>query len=144
MEAIKRFNIRVYGVLIHEGMVLISHETYREHSFTKFPGGGLEYGEGPEDCVLREIREELNIEVKIDAHLYTTGFFQRSAFRPEDQVVSIYYLLSAQDIDPQAIASIHNQNDIESERFEWVSLQVLHSGLFTFPIDKKVAGLLKR
>jgi ADP-ribose pyrophosphatase YjhB (NUDIX family) len=140
MEAINRFNIRVYGVLMHEGQVLISHETYHEHSFTKFPGGGLEYGEGPEECVLREFKEELDLEVRIVRHLYTTGFFQRSAFRPEDQVVSIYYLLSAQGIDPQAIADIHNQNEIESERFEWVPFSEVHKGLFTFPIDKKLVG----
>jgi ADP-ribose pyrophosphatase YjhB (NUDIX family) len=138
MEAINRFNIRVYGVLMHEGKVLISHETYHEHSFTKFPGGGLEYGEGPEECVLREFKEELDLEVRIVRHLYTTGFFQRSAFRPNDQVVSIYYLLSAENLDPQAILNIHNQNEIESERFDWVPMPELHEGLMTFPIDKKV------
>jgi 8-oxo-dGTP diphosphatase len=143
MEAINRFNLRVYGVLMHEGQVLISHETYMEHSFTKFPGGGLEYGEGPEECVIREFKEELDLKVRIVRHLYTTGFFQRSAFRPNDQVVSIYYLLSAENLDPQAILNIHNQNEIESERFEWVPMPELHEGLFTFPIDKKVVMLLK-
>lgn len=142
MEAINRFNIRVYGVLVHEGFVLISHETFRAHSFTKFPGGGLEFGEGPEEGVVREFKEELDLEVTVERHLYTTGFFQRSAFYPADQVISIYYMVRAGQLDVQRIAAIRNNNGHESERFEWVRLEDLHEGLMTFPIDKKVVTLL--
>ncbi|MFN5439619.1 MAG: NUDIX hydrolase, partial [Bacteroidota bacterium] len=41
------FNIRVYGILISDdNQVLVSDEFIRGNYYTKFPGGGLEFGEG--------------------------------------------------------------------------------------------------
>ena len=75
------FNIRVYGILINEtGQVLVSDEMIRGMNITKFPGGGLEFGEGTRDCLRREFMEEMNLQVQIGDHIYTTDFFQRSAF----------------------------------------------------------------
>ena len=43
------FNIRVYGILINDKkQVLVSDEFIRGGYYTKFPGGGLELGEGRE------------------------------------------------------------------------------------------------
>jgi len=42
-----RFNVRVYGLLINDrNEILISDEQEYGMQFSKFPGGGLEYGEG--------------------------------------------------------------------------------------------------
>ena len=41
----KHFNIRVYGILIQDSNVLVSDEYIKGKNITKFPGGGLEYGE---------------------------------------------------------------------------------------------------
>ena len=48
------FNIRVYGILINEQhQLLVSDEYIRGNYYTKFPGGGLEFGEGTRDCLVR-------------------------------------------------------------------------------------------
>ena len=84
------FNIRVYGLLINEQkQVLVSDELIRGMYITKFPGGGLEFGEGTRDCLQREFMEEMNLNVTIGDHLYTTDYFQMSAFNPEHQIISI-------------------------------------------------------
>src|SRR5450432_2911122 len=86
------FTIRVYGILLRENkQVLVSDEFIRGQYYTKFPGGGLELGEGTRDCLKREFKEEMDLDVQIGEHLYTTDFFQMSAFNPEDQIISIYY-----------------------------------------------------
>src|SRR6476469_10223020 len=91
-----RFNVRVYGILLNEEkQVLVSDELIRGNYYTKFPGGGLEYGEGTRDCLRREFLEEMNLKVEVGEHLYTTDFYQQSAFNPEHQIVSIYYLVKA-------------------------------------------------
>ena len=90
------FTIRVYGILINENkQVLVSDEYIRGNYYTKFPGGGLEFGEGTRDCLKREFKEEMDLDVEIGDHLYTTDFFQMSAFRPDQQIISIYYMAKA-------------------------------------------------
>src|SRR5439155_6054452 len=92
-----RFNIRVYGILINEQkQVLVSDEFIRGNYYTKFPGGVLEFGEGTRDCLKREFKEEMDLEVEIGDHIYTTDYFQMSAFRPDHQI--IFHLLCCQSI----------------------------------------------
>ncbi len=45
----------------------------------KFPGGGLEYGEGVLECLHREFDEELNVKVDVVEHFYTQENFLVSA-----------------------------------------------------------------
>src|SRR4029079_18377799 len=90
------FNLRVYGILINEQkQVLVADELIRSMYITKFPGGGLEFGEGTRDCLKREFREEMNLDVEVGEHLYTTDYYQQSAFNPAHQIISIYYIVKA-------------------------------------------------
>ena len=90
------FTIRVYGILINEAkQVLVSDEYIRGGYYTKFPGGGLELGEGTRDCLQREFIEEMNLKVAVGDHIYTTDIYQRSAFNNAHQIVAIYYLVQA-------------------------------------------------
>lgn len=136
-----RFNIRVYGLLIDEGRVLLVHERIGDFEFTKFPGGGLELGEGTRDCLVREFMEETGIAVSTGRHLYTTDFFQVSAFKSTDQIISVYYevkpLTSPFEVPVEEIRVIENGRE-EFLKFFWVPLDALHSDLVTFPIDKLV------
>ncbi|NDC79601.1 MAG: NUDIX domain-containing protein, partial [Chitinophagia bacterium] len=85
-------SVRVYGILIDESRrVLVSDEFIRGAYYTKFPGGGLEFGEGTRDCLRREFMEEMGLSVEVGRHIYTTDFYQRSAFNPDHQILSIYY-----------------------------------------------------
>src|SRR6185295_18579844 len=89
------FNLRVYGILLGENkQVLVSDEYIRGGYYTKFPGGGLEFGEGTLECLVREFQEEINLEVEVVEHIYTTDFFQISAFDNKSQIISIYYLVN--------------------------------------------------
>src|SRR6476620_3341471 len=125
-----RFNIRVYGILINEKkQVLVSDELIRGNYYTKFPGGGLEYGEGTRDCLKREFIEEMNLRVEVGEHFYTTDFFQQSAFNPDHQIISIYYLVHPlEDIkvqlsevefgfDENQMGLYHQNKQIEAFRF---------------------------
>ena len=86
-----KFNVRVYGILINEaGELLLSDEFDFNFPHTKFPGGGLELGEGTRECLAREFMEECNLKVEVLEHIYTTDFYQKSAFN-DSQIISIYY-----------------------------------------------------
>lgn len=127
------FNVRVYGVLIEKGCVLLSTESFAGREFTKFPGGGLEFGEGLKDALVRELLEETGLQVKVLKHLYTTDFFQESAFNPNHQVISVYYQIAFSDPAdtlPKVVSTEDDQN------FMWVDFDSLNSSMVTFPIDR--------
>jgi ADP-ribose pyrophosphatase YjhB (NUDIX family) len=149
-----RFTIRVYGILFNENkQVLVSDEYIRGSYYTKFPGGGLEFGEGTRDCLQREFKEEINLDVRIGEHIYTTDIFQMSAFRPEDQIIAIYYFAHALepitapiktaefDFDEAQLAIYEQTKQIETVRFiDWENFK---PEAVTLPIDKIVAALIK-
>jgi 8-oxo-dGTP diphosphatase len=141
------FNIRVYGILIDEHhRVLVSDELIHGMHITKFPGGGLEFGEGTIDAIKREMMEETNTPIEVVEHFYTTDFFQVSAFNPHAQVISIYYVLRA--LSPLRIPIKQKAFDYDEVKegaisFRFIPLNTISEEQFTFPIDKKVAGLLK-
>ncbi|HQW43986.1 MAG: NUDIX domain-containing protein [Chitinophagaceae bacterium] len=148
------FNLRVYGILINEEkQVLVSDEFIRGNYITKFPGGGLEFGEGTRDCLQREFMEEMNLKVGIGNHIYTTDYFQLSAFNPEHQIISIYYFAKPLeeikiplrtkpfDFDEQQMKVYEATKETETFRFiEWNDFS---SASVTLPIDKIVASLIK-
>lgn len=131
----RRFNVRVYGICIHDGKLLVNEELIRGRVVTKFPGGGLEWGEGTIDCLIREWKEELNLDITVLDHFYTTDFFQPSAF-DDSQVLSIYYSVEALQMPAEIF------NLIEQERTYWMDLQRVSADMFTLPIDKKVGEKL--
>ncbi len=148
------FNIRVYGILINEfKQVLVSDEWIRGTYLTKFPGGGLELGEGTRDCLKREFLEEMNLNVEVCAHIYTTDFFQQSAFNPEHQIISIYYTVKALetitaplktipfDFDSTQIAMY--QLNGETETFRFIPWDDFSESIVNLPIDKIVASIIK-
>jgi len=142
-----RFTIRVYGIILNDRReVLLSDESYLGHRFTKFPGGGLEYGEGTLDCLRREIREETGCNIEILRHLYTTDFFQESKFHPGMQVISIYYL--ARFTEPPCFPVSDKPFDFpedagRGQSFRWLPLDRLTPEEVTLPIDKMVVRLLR-
>lgn len=95
-------NIRVYGIWIKDKKIFIAEEEYLNKPLIKFPGGGLEYGEGTIDCLKREFKEELNTDIFIKKHFYTTDYFQKSMW-DERQVLSIYYLIDLPNTFPHSI-----------------------------------------
>ena len=148
------FTIRVYGILINEKkQVLVADEFIRGGYYTKFPGGGLEFGEGTRDCLKREFKEEMDLEVEIGDHIYTTDFYQMSAFNPADQIVAIYYYAKALeeikvplrtkpfDFDEKQM-DVYKQRS-ETETFRFIDWDDFSSEHITLPIDKIVADLIK-
>ena len=139
------FNIRVYGLLINErNEVLITDEFRFGKEMTKFPGGGLIWGEGTIDCLKRECREEFGCEIEVIKHFYTTDFFQPAAFYDKHQLISIYYII--RNISPLMVSISKKNFDFEkkenAQAFRWISIPKLNAEEFTFPIDKIVCEML--
>lgn len=142
------FNLRVYALICGQnGKILVTDEFQLDTPMTKFPGGGLKYGEGTIDCLKREIREECNgQEVKNISHFYTTDFFQEAKFYRNHQLISIYYL--AELAEPTRFIVSEKPFDFKekkngSQSFRWLEIKSLDPDEFTFPVDKFVIQQIK-
>ncbi len=147
------FNVRVYGILIDQQHILVTDEYIRGEHITKFPGGGLEFGEGTIDCLKREFEEETGLHIQVLSHLYTTDFFQISAFNKKDQIICIYYLVNCPDKEKLRQLPTHSvpfdftpeqkaSQEEEYEIFRWISLHSFSVANVSLPIDKTVAKLI--
>ena len=126
----KTFTIRVYGILINaNNEVLISDEQAQGITFSKFPGGGLEYGEGMLEGLKREFQEECRVAIEVLSHIYTTDFFVKSVFN-DQQVIAVYYWVKAGEIPQEHFCETPQQ------RFRWVPVHQLQSHDLTFETDR--------
>ena len=150
-----RFNLRVYGLVRHRGRILACEEDFLGKRVLKFPGGGVDFGEGPEEALVREFREELDQTVQNLGHVYTTGHFVPSLRAPDsEQLVSIYYAAALPspeaaaplDGSPKTLHAPHDHRAPESDQehrnrivFRWLPLKGLDPNRFALPVDRYVA-----
>jgi len=129
-----------------DNKVLVSDEFIKGNHITKFPGGGLEFGEGSVECLIREFKEELAIDIQIKEHFYTTDFFVHSAFDTNSQVISIYYLVDT--LIPVNFKTSQTAFDYEkkegAQSFRWIGVESITDNDFTLIIDKKVGEMLAK
>jgi ADP-ribose pyrophosphatase YjhB (NUDIX family) len=139
-KTITAFNVRTYALIIEKGKILLSNELINGKEIIKFPGGGVEFGEGIVDALKREAKEEMNSRLENIKHFYTTDFFQKSQFKNTDQLISIYYkadFFSSKEFTPKEKKPLK-----DTPVFFWMSLNKLKTELFHFPIDKHVCKLI--
>lgn len=70
-------NIRFQGVIIKDYKILLirGYEYSTGISFWVIPGGHREAGESEEECIIREMREETHLEVRVEKLLMEQPFF---------------------------------------------------------------------
>ena len=145
-------SLRVYGILINNNnQVLVSDELIKGDYFTKFPGGGLELGEGTRDCLQREFKEETNLDIVVCDHIYTTDFFQLSAFKTNCQLISIYYFVHATELSNLKTSNIifdftetqKADKTAQFESFRFIEWNDFNESCVSLPIDKVLVKILK-
>ena len=142
MDKLKQFTVRVYGILVDKGRILLSHEKYHNKRFTKFPGGGLELGESVLDCLKREFMEEMGVEIIPSYLFHVTESVQVSSFYPEDQVIAIYYIVQCDEVENIKVSVDPKEIPDRSEIFQWVKLSEFSKDMLTFESEKEAASKL--
>jgi ADP-ribose pyrophosphatase YjhB (NUDIX family) len=135
------FTIRVYGICIYQGKVLVVDEFIKGEHVTKFPGGGLEFGEGTRECLKRELKEETGQDVEVLDHFYTTDFFQISKYNSEKQVLSIYYTFRFKEPLPELKGGMTSATE-SIESFRWIPIAELKKEIVSLPIDQLVVEMI--
>lgn len=130
--------VRVYGIIESQGKVLLSYERYNDFAFTKFPGGGLEFGETPVECLKRELQEELSISVAKFELLHVSEIYVQNRFNPKQQVIGIYYRVEISEKDlliiHRELSELKMQGNLELIKRIWCHKNDLSQKL-TFEMD---------
>ena len=116
------------AVIVREGRFLVTRRLEGTHlaGCWEFPGGKCEPGEEPGACLVREIREELDAEVRVGAELF------RTTHAYPDRVVELRFFGCVLSGEPRPVLG---------QRIRWVGRDEL--GTLDFPpADAELIGLL--
>ncbi len=119
------------AIIIKNNKILIARKKDNQYFRDKweFPGGKIEKGETPEECLQREVKEEFDITVRIDS------FFMESKFQyPHMKIHLLTYLAYIQSGTLKAN---------EHEEYQWVSIGELDDFDF-LEADKPIIARLKQ
>ena len=112
-----RFFVAVKALLFYEGKFLLvkrSSAARGEHQFWEFPGGRLEFGETPEEALLREVKEETGLQATLISPIQTWSFFRDT----DTQIIGITFLANANE----PCITLSSEHDA----YAWVTKDELH------------------
>ena len=91
----------VRGIIIKDGCIAMMHSL--KYDYYKLPGGGMESGETYEDTLIREVREESGLVVKVDS-IKEFGYVRRIEKGKIDDIFiqdNYYYLCEVEDMQEE-------------------------------------------
>jgi 8-oxo-dGTP pyrophosphatase MutT (NUDIX family) len=139
------FNIRVYALVVKNNRLLISEEQHGGFFLRKFPGGGLQFGEGVLQALHRELKEELDADVDSASLLCVTEDFVVSFLNNKQQVIGVHYLVDLkQDYSDEFLKNNHLELENGHIQFKWVLIDSLTAEDFTSSVDKSAFEKLKQ
>ena len=132
-----RFNYRVAGILIHDNKLLIMKDDNSPYYY--IPGGRVRMHETSESAIIREIKEEVEIETKINRLLWVVeNLFVEEQSGDRFHEIGLYYLLDIKDesIFKKGNEFITNENGQHNLMFTWVELEKIKY-LYLYPMFLK-------
>lgn len=128
MNSLPRINVTA-GILYRSARVLIAQRSEpRYNGLWEFPGGKIEENEDAEECLIRELHEELGIHVKVKK------LFCRTEWSRQDKVI-ILHTFEIESFECEPIPKVHSQ-------LKWVDIKELRKEEL-LPADRPVVDKLK-
>jgi ADP-ribose pyrophosphatase YjhB (NUDIX family) len=131
-----KFNYRVCAIIINEDRILALKDEVSPYYY--LPGGTVQIGETAEEALLREIKEELEIDAKIIRLLWLNqSFFNEDVTKIYYHEICIYFLV---DASHTKLLSLGNKfvlhENIHTHEFEWLEFSRLKDEYF-YPLFLK-------
>ncbi len=129
---------RVAAVIIKDGKILLMHRIKDGREYFVFPGGGLKENEDTESAIIREIKEEFTIDIKIE----------KLIFELENQGRQEFYFLVTEFSGEPVLGGEEKDRMAENNQYfpEWKNLSEIKnlSNLYPDEAKLKVEEIIER
>ncbi|SCX15135.1 mutator mutT protein [Agrobacterium sp. DSM 25558] len=117
------FSFRVAGLVFHNGYLLVNRSL--TDRYWALPGGRAEIGESSEETILREIKEELHVEARIERLLWSAeSFFSYGEYDAHE--LAFYYMIHLEQAFPfHENDIVHRIVDGVDVEFRWLPATTL-------------------
>ena len=92
----QNIRIRVAGILVKDGKILLVRHEKNGKSYWLIPGGGMDFGETAEEALVREYQEEVGLKIKVGKLVLVHDSIPPTKHR---QVLNLYFLVTAEDMN---------------------------------------------
>lgn len=86
--------IRCRALILNEGKLLVVKHTIDDNYYA-LPGGKLEKGENPQECIIREIQEELGVTIQNPKLVY---IYKWEDYKNRDNIEFLFLIENGKDI----------------------------------------------
>jgi ADP-ribose pyrophosphatase YjhB (NUDIX family) len=90
--ALSHIRIRVAGLLVKDGQILLVRHEKNGKSYWLLPGGGVDFGETAEEALIREFKEEVGLDIQVGKLVFVHDSIPPDRHR---QVLNLYFLTTA-------------------------------------------------
>lgn len=88
MEEILKPRVRVAGILIENDRILLIEHLKKNKRYWLVPGGGVDWGESTAEALIREYKEETNLDIDVDKFLFLS---ETIAPNKQKHVINLYF-----------------------------------------------------
>lgn len=129
------FSYRVGGIAVEDGKILLQRPPRDDYAII---GGHVEAMETAEEALIREYREELHADIKVENLLAVGEIFFPWGGRPCHQICFYYRVRILGDAVPRD-GVFHGYDELAGERYDldycWVPLRDLENGAKVYPLE---------
>ena len=102
--------IRVAGITIQGDEILLIEHTKKDKKYWLVLGGGVDWGESTEQALIREYKEETNLDIEVKDFLF---FSEAISPDKNKHVINLYFLVIVKnDSEPMKIGDESNLSDL--------------------------------
>ncbi len=106
-----RPRVRVAGIVIQENSILLIQHIKNEKKYWLVPGGGVDWGESLEEALIREYKEETNLDIEVKDFLF---FSEAISPDKNKHVINLYFLVKIKnDSETMKIGNETNLSDLK-------------------------------